>query len=110
MVRLEASVIQPAPVAPQLEPMARGAVVRVHRDVRAAAHRPVPGGVRGDSPRMMVPLGTFPLEHDVLSGKSNGELFQPQFPRRATIAFSQTMRAMRCSRAENSFRRRGAFS
>ena len=55
--------------------MARGAVVRVHRDVRAAAHRPVPGGVRGDSPRMMVPLGTFPLEHDVLSGKSNGELF-----------------------------------
>ena len=75
MVRLAALVIQPAPVAPQLEPMARGAVVRVRRDVRAAVHRPVPGGVRGDSPRMMVPLGTFRLEHDVPLGKSNGELF-----------------------------------
>src|ERR1017187_1046074 len=75
MVRLAASVIQPAPVAPQLEPMARGGAVRVRRDVRAAVHRPVPGGVRGDLSRKLVPLGTFPLEHDVLPGKSNGELF-----------------------------------
>ena len=55
--------------------MARGAVVRVRRDVRAAVHRPVPGGVRGDSPRMMVPLGTFRCEHDATPDKSNGELF-----------------------------------
>ena len=75
MVRLAALVIQPAPVAPQLEPMARGAVVRVLRDVRAAVHRPVPGGARDDLSRKLVPLGTFPLEHDVLPGKSNGELF-----------------------------------
>jgi hypothetical protein len=87
MVRLAASVIQPAPVAPQLEPMARGDVVRVRHDVRAAVHRPVPGGVRGDSLRMMVPLGTFRLEHDVPAGKSNGELNHfpiiiGKFPRR----------------------------
>ena len=74
-MRLAASVIQLAPVAPQLERRARGDAVRVRRDVRAAVHRPVPGGVRGDSPRMMVPLGTFRLEHDAPAGKSNGELF-----------------------------------
>jgi hypothetical protein len=28
----------------------------------------------GDSSRMIVSLGTFRLEHDVPSGKSNGEL------------------------------------
>jgi hypothetical protein len=70
-----APLIQPAPVAPALEPMARGAAVRVHRDVRAAVHRPVPGVARGDSSRMLVPLGTFPLEDDVPAGKSNGELW-----------------------------------
>ena len=56
--------------------MARGDAVRVRRDVRDGVHCLVPGVARGDSSRMMmVPLGTFPLEHDVLSGKSNGELF-----------------------------------
>jgi hypothetical protein len=74
-VRLAASVIQLAPVAPQLERMVRNDAVRVHRDVRDGVRCPVPGVARGDSSRMMVPLGTFPLEHDVLPGKSNGELF-----------------------------------
>jgi len=68
-------VIQLAPVAPQLERMARDDAVRVRRDVRDGVRRPVPGVARGDSPRMMVPLGTFPLEHDATPGKSNGELF-----------------------------------
>jgi hypothetical protein len=68
-------VIQLAPVAPQLEQMARGDAVRVRRDVRAGVRRPVPGVARGDSSRMLVPLGTFPLEDDVPAGKSNGELF-----------------------------------
>jgi hypothetical protein len=78
MARLAVSVIQLAPVAPQLERMAwmaRGAVVHVRRDVRDGVRRPVPGVARGDSSRMTVSLGTFPLEHDVLPGKSNGELF-----------------------------------
>lgn len=66
---------QLAPVAPQLERMAQDASVRVRHDVRAAVRRPVPGVARGDSSRMMVPLGTFRLEHDVPAGKSNGELF-----------------------------------
>jgi hypothetical protein len=74
-VRLAASVIQLAPVAPQLERMVRNDAVRVRRDVRDGVRCLVPGVARGDSSRMMVPLGTFPLEHDVLSGKSNGELF-----------------------------------
>jgi len=68
-------VTQLAPVAPQLERMARGDAVRVRRDVRDGVRCPVPGVARGDSSRMMVPLGTFRLEHDVPSGKSNGELF-----------------------------------
>ena len=67
--------ILPALVAPQLERMARGGAVRVRRDARDGVVRPVPGAVRADSSRMMVPLGTFPLEHDVPPGKSNGELF-----------------------------------
>jgi len=75
MARLAASVIQPAPVAPLLERMARDVAVRVRRDARDGVCRPVPGVARGDSSRMIVPLGTFRLEHDVLSGKSNGELF-----------------------------------
>ena len=75
MAQLAASVIQPAPVAPQLEWMARDAAVRVRRDVRAGVRRPVPGVARGELSRMMVPLGTFRLEHDVPAGKSNGELF-----------------------------------
>ena len=74
-MRLAVSVIQPAPIALQLERMARDAAVRVRRDVRDGVHCPVPGVARGDLSRMMVPLGTFRLEHDVLSGKSNGELF-----------------------------------
>jgi hypothetical protein len=55
--------------------MARGDAVRVRRDVRDGVRCLVPGVARGDSSRMMVPLGTFRFEHDVLSGKSNGELF-----------------------------------
>ena len=69
------SAVQLAPVAPQLERMARDAAARVRRDVRDGVRRPVPGVARGDSSRMLVPLGTFPLEHDVPAGKSNGELF-----------------------------------
>ena len=75
MAQLAASMIQLAPVARQLERMARDAAVRVRRDVRDGARGPVPGVARGDWSRMMVPLGTFRLEHDVPSGKSNGELF-----------------------------------
>jgi len=75
MVLLAASVILPALIVPQLERMARGGAVRVRRDVRDGVRRPVPGVARGDSSRMMVPLGTFRLEHDVPAGKSNGELF-----------------------------------
>jgi hypothetical protein len=70
-------VIQLAPVAQQLERMARMAqddAVRVHRDVRAGVRCPVPGVAGGDLSRMIVPLGTFRLEHDVPSDKSNGEL------------------------------------
>ena len=67
--------IQLAPVAPQLERMARGDGVRVRRDVRDGVRRLVPGVARGDLSRKLVPLGTVPLEHDVLPGKSNGELF-----------------------------------
>jgi len=74
MVRLAAPVIQPVLVAPRLERMARDAAVRVRRDVRVGVRRPVPVVARGDSSRMMVPLGTFRLEHDVPAGKSNGEL------------------------------------
>jgi hypothetical protein len=79
MGRLAVSVIQPAPVAPQLERMARGDAVRVRRDVRDGVRRPVPGVARGDSSRIMVPPGTFRLEHDVPAGKSNGELFPTAF-------------------------------
>lgn len=79
MVRLAASVIQPAPVAPLLEQMAQDVAVRVRRDARDGVCRPVPGVARGDSSRMIVPFGTFRLEHDVLSGKSNGELFPTAF-------------------------------
>jgi len=53
----------------------RDDAVRVRRDVHAGVRRPVPGVARGESSRMMVPLGTFHLEHDVPAGKSNGELF-----------------------------------
>ena len=55
--------------------MAQDDAVRVHRDVRAGVRCPVPGVARDDLSRKLVPLGTFPLEHDVLPGKSNGELF-----------------------------------
>ena len=75
MVRLAASVIQPAPVAPQLERLVQDGDVRVRRDVRDGVGRPVPVVARADSSRMMVPLGTFPLEHGVPPDKSNGELF-----------------------------------
>jgi hypothetical protein len=75
MARLAAPVIQPAPVAPPLERMARDGAVRVRRDVRAGVRRPVPGVARGDLSRMMVPLGTFQLKHDVPPRKSNRELF-----------------------------------
>ena len=69
------SAVQLAPVAPPLERGARGAAARVRRDVRDAVRGPVPGVARDDLSRKLVPLGTFPLEHDVLPGKSNGELF-----------------------------------
>jgi hypothetical protein len=55
--------------------MARDAAARVRRDVRDGVRDPVPGVARADSSRMMVPLGTFRLEHDAPAGKSNGELF-----------------------------------
>jgi len=55
--------------------MAQDGDVHVRRDARDGVGRPVPGLARGDSSRMMVPLGTFRLEHDVPAGKSNGELF-----------------------------------
>lgn len=55
--------------------MAQDASVRVRHDVRDGGHRPAPGVARGDLFRMMIPLGTFRLEHDVPAGKSNGELF-----------------------------------
>ena len=74
-VRLVAAVIQPVPVDPPLERNARDGDVRVRRDARAGVRRPVPGVARGDSSRMMVPLGTFRVEHGVPPGKSNGELF-----------------------------------
>ena len=67
--------IQLAPVAPQLERMAQNDAVRVRRDVRDGVRCPVRGVVGGESSWMIVPLGTFRLEHDVLSDKSNGELF-----------------------------------
>ena len=75
MAQRAASVIQPAPVVPPPERMARDDAVRVRRDARDGVCRPVPGAARDDSSRKLVPLGTFPLEHDVLSGKSNRELF-----------------------------------
>ena len=75
MVQLAASVILLVPVAPQLERMARDDAVRVRRDVRDGVRCPVPGVARDDLSRKLVPLGTFPLEHDVPAGKSNGELF-----------------------------------
>ena len=75
MARLAASVFQPAAVAPLLERMAQDVAVRVRRDARDGVCRPVPGVAPGDTSRMIVPFGTFCLEHDVLSGKSNGELF-----------------------------------
>jgi hypothetical protein len=75
MVRFAASVIQLAPVAPQLERMVRNDAVRVRRDARDGVGRPVPVMARADSSRMMVPLGTFPLEHGVPPDKSKGELF-----------------------------------
>jgi hypothetical protein len=55
--------------------MAQDGDVHVRRDARDGVGRPVPGLAREDSSRMMFPLGTFRLEHDVLSDKSNGELF-----------------------------------
>jgi hypothetical protein len=55
--------------------MVRDGAVRVRHDARGGVRRLAPGVVRADSSRMMVPLGTFPLEHDVLPGKSNRELF-----------------------------------
>ena len=55
--------------------MVQDVAVRVRRDARDGVRCPVPGVARGDSSRMMVPLGTFPLEHDVPAGKSNGKLF-----------------------------------
>jgi hypothetical protein len=80
IARLAATVIQTAPVAPQLEQMAwlaRDDDVRVRRDVRAVVRRPVPGVAGGDSARMIVVLlGTFRLEHDVVTDKSKGELSQ----------------------------------
>jgi hypothetical protein len=75
MVRLAAPAIQPVLAAPQLERMAWDGAVRVRRDARAGGHRPAPGLARGDLSRMMVPLGTFRLEHDVPAGKSNRELY-----------------------------------
>jgi hypothetical protein len=70
-----ALVIRPALVAPQLERTTQDAAVRARRDGRAAVGCPVPGIARGDSFRLMVPLGTYRLEHDVPAGKCNGELF-----------------------------------
>ena len=55
--------------------MARDGAVRVRRDARDGVGCPVPGVARDDLFRKLVPLGTFPLKHDVLSDKSNGELF-----------------------------------
>jgi len=68
-------VIQPAPVVPPLEQTAWDDGVRVRRDDRDGVGRPDPGLARAASSRKLVPLATFPVEHDVLSGKSNGELF-----------------------------------
>lgn len=78
-VRRAAAVIQSAPAAPQLEQKARGGNVRVRHDARGGG-RPVPGGPWGDSFQMLVPLGTFLFKHDVLSDKSNGELFPTAVP------------------------------
>ena len=75
MARLAAPVIQPAPVAPPLERMARDGAVRVRRDARDGVCRPVPGAARDDSSRKLVPLGAFRLKHDVPPRKSNRELF-----------------------------------
>ena len=69
------SVIQTAPVAPPLEQKARDGAVRVRRDARDGAGHPVPGAAGADSSWMMIPLGTFTLEHGVPPRKSNRELF-----------------------------------
>jgi hypothetical protein len=75
-----AAAIQPAPVAPPLEQTARDGDGRARRDARDGDGRPVPGMARADLFRKLVPLGTFPLEHDVPPGKSNRELFPTAVP------------------------------
>ena len=85
-VRLMASMVQPVPVARPRERPAPGAVVRVRHDARAGVRHRVPGVARGDSSLMIVPQGTFGLEDDLPSGKSNGELFPTaRFRRLATV-------------------------